>query len=706
MQTLALSLARDASRGGIPWTAILCCLPVWIFSGSSHSAHAVVWRNDLTSAEVEDLAMQGQFAGVGVVRAGGSVASGTAIAPEWILTAKHVVGSGSRASFTLNGVTYNGTSIGHPSTDVALIELDAGQQLPSTVPFVAPNPTHNVVDQLVWKVGWGRAGSIADSQAGQLSSAGVAPRAGTNIVNSRNSGTAGGTNALIFNNSNTNANSTLFEVSTAPGDSGGPLFYQHDHQWFVAGTTFGAVGGVGFVEANVSEAHAWIIQRTGALPASPAPTELFWDGDYSVAGVQQQTGGGRWHLQRPDFEANGQNYTWENDSPMVAVFGTPNTAAAVIQLESDIVVGGIRFADKAASGPFQINSNNGNTIRGFAGGATIEAETFGAIGASIVGQENFAKTGDADLLIRGDNSAFDAEWVVRDGTLIIDNGAALGTGGFTAATKTTVEDGATLRLRGPGVQSDEHMHVYGGGHDSMGAIHATVGDHVLTERIAVRSETTIRVDDGSSLTVGDANGRFYNRAGDSFGLIQEGGGIVVYDNANNIGGLTIVNGVAAGDGGVNGTFRMTLAAELRPGDSAAGTELGSFTVGDAELGADTLLTIDLDPMANQWDRLIVDGTIRIASDLGLNLWSAPTLGQTFLIVENDGTDAIIGTPGSGPIVSSAFDGTDYFFRVSTFGGSGNDLVLTSIVAVPEPGTLGLLAVTTIGLRFRSRRRRG
>ena len=673
--------------------------------GSAGPAHAVVWRNDLTSAELEELALQGQFAGVGVVRAGGRVASGTAIAPGWVLTAKHVVGNGSRVSFTIDGVTYSGTSVGHPTTDVALIELDADQQLPSSVPLVAPNPSHNVVNQLVWKVGWGRAGSIVDSQAGQLSSAGVAPRAGTNIVNSRNSGTAGGTNALIFNNSNTNANSTLFEVSTAPGDSGGPLFYQHNYQWFVAGTTFGAVGGVGFVEANVSEAHSWITQRTGTLPAAPAPTELFWDGDYSMAGVQQQTGGGRWHLQRPDFEASGQNYTWENDSSMVAVFGTPNTTAAVIQLESDVVVGGIRFAEKAARGPFQINSNNGNTIRGFAGGATIDAESFGAIGASIVGQEDITKTGDADLLIRGDNSAFDAEWVVRDGTLIVDNGVALGTGGFTASTKTTVEDGATLRLRGPGVTSNEHMHVYGGGHDSMGAIHATVGDHLLTERIAVRSETTVRVDGGSSLTVGDANGRFYNRAGDSFGLIQEGGGIVVYDNVSNVGGLTIVNGVAAGDGGVNGSFKMTLSSELRPGDSATAAELGSFTVGDADLLADTLLTIDLDPMANQWDRLIVGGTIRIAADLGLNLWSAPTLGQQFVIVDNDGTDAIIGTPGSGPIVTSAFDGTDYFFQVSTFGGSGNDLVLTSIVAVPEPGTLAFLVATVVAARCRIRRRR-
>ena len=62
-------------------------------------------------------------------------------------------------------------------------------------------------------------------------------------------------------------------------------------------------------------------------------------------------------------------------------------------------------------------------------------------------------------------------------------------------------------------------------------------------------------------------------------------------------------------------------------------------MGDTTLSTGSGLVIDLDPVAGERDVLNVNGTVSLnGADLVLDLLSAPTRGEAFDILTNDGSD--------------------------------------------------------------------
>ena len=109
-------------------------------------------------------------------------------------------------------------------------------------------------------------------------------------------------------------------------------------------------------------------------------------------------------------------------------------------------------------------------------------------------------------------------------------------------------------------------------------------------------------------------------------------------------------------------------------------------------------------MGGENDVLNVKGTVALSgADLVLDLLSAPTRGEAFDILTNDGSDPISGEFSEGSQVTSMFDGHAYTFHIdydfNADGGSvGNDIRLT---AVPEPATwllMGLGGLLVLGAR--------
>jgi hypothetical protein len=109
-------------------------------------------------------------------------------------------------------------------------------------------------------------------------------------------------------------------------------------------------------------------------------------------------------------------------------------------------------------------------------------------------------------------------------------------------------------------------------------------------------------------------------------------------------------------------------AQLSPGASGVGV----LTTGDTILSAGSGLVIDLDPTNGENDALNVRGTVALnvrgtvalnCADLVLDLLSAPTRGEAFDILTNDGTDPISGQFSEGSQVTGMFDGQAYSFRI-------------------------------------------
>ncbi|HXH38056.1 MAG TPA: Ig-like domain repeat protein [Thermoanaerobaculia bacterium] len=74
----------------------------------------------------------------------------------------------------------------------------------------------------------------------------------------------------------------------------------------------------------------------------------------------------------------------------------------------------------------------------------------------------------------------------------------------------------------------------------------------------------------------------------------------------------------------------------------------------------------------------VNGTVFLNCSIGPSVNGAPSPGQTFTIIDNDGTDPVVGTFIGAPEGTVFSQINNYAFRISYAGGDGNDVVLTTV----------------------------
>ena len=140
---------------------------------------------------------------------------------------------------------------------------------------------------------------------------------------------------------------------------------------------------------------------------------------------------------------------------------------------------------------------------------------------------------------------------------------------------------------------------------------------------------------------------------------------------------TIVSG-----SGTTGAVTLTSGAQASPGQGFGGA-VGRLTCGGLTMNSGSYLGIQINGAApaTGYDQLKVNGSVTIASGTSLlaTLGFAPTNGQTFVLVDNDGADPVSGTfdnlPEGATLTMNASD-----FQISYVGGTGNDIVLTVTAA--------------------------
>ena len=87
-----------------------------------------------------------------------------------------------------------------------------------------------------------------------------------------------------------------------------------------------------------------------------------------------------------------------------------------------------------------------------------------------------------------------------------------------------------------------------------------------------------------------------------------------------------------------------------------------------------------------YDQLKVNGTVALSNaTLAVSLGYTPTNGTSFMIIDNDGTDPVIGTFSGLPSGALITNGAT-IFRIAYNGGDGNDVTLTTGLATP-PATI-------------------
>ncbi len=312
--------------------------------------------------------------------------------------------------------------------------------------------------------------------------------------------------------------------------------------------------------------------------------------------------------------------------------------------------GGTLQIGTPAASPALFNSpiiNNAALEFSLAGGATIIASVTGtgsltmASGSLVTGGgPSFAYTGATTV---NNGTLLAGSWI-NSGPLTINPTArldVLGDSAFASLTGTGQLNllGGTATFGGDGTST-----VFGGSIGGPGNFTKT-GAGRLTLSGANGSAGTAAVDGGSLLVTGTVAGPVVVNAG----------------------------GILGGTGTVSGPVTTNAGGTLAPGLSP-----GIINTGSLNLGGATAIEIQGTTLGTQYDNINVTGTVTIAGGtLSLSGAYVPVLGDTFLIVSNDGADAVTGTFAGLPEGATVvFNGAT--LRVSYIGGTGNDITLTAV----------------------------
>lgn len=170
-------------------------------------------------------------------------------------------------------------------------------------------------------------------------------------------------------------------------------------------------------------------------------------------------------------------------------------------------------------------------------------------------------------------------------------------------------------------------------------------------------------------------------------------------NADCSAGITYdsqIKGSLGGSGKLGGGVKILDGGIIAPGNSP-----GTLSVGDLEFEEGGIYDFEIAGNdEGQYDQINVTGTVTLGNGkLRTFLLDGftPEQGKSFVIINNDGSDAVNGTfAGLSEGATVEVDGVGYF-TISYTGGDGNDVVLTAIPGVANTGdfkksaNLGFLA---------------
>jgi len=199
----------------------------------------------------------------------------------------------------------------------------------------------------------------------------------------------------------------------------------------------------------------------------------------------------------------------------------------------------------------------------------------------------------------------------------------------------------------------------------------TGGGDLLGLNIVLTTSEKLNIGGTTIITVAGAI------SGSRFGITKSGTGTLILSGANSYTGTTTVSaGVLGGSGTVAGAVKVSSGATLAPG--SAGTAI--LNTGNLTLVSHSTFTVTLNGTAagTDYDQLNVTGTVHLGSAslhiINVNLLST-SVGDKFTIIQNDGSDAVVGT-FAGLAEGATITQGGATFTISYKGGTGNDVVLT------------------------------
>lgn len=308
----------------------------------------------------------------------------------------------------------------------------------------------------------------------------------------------------------------------------------------------------------------------------------------------------------------------------------------------------------------------------------------------------------------GTNSAT-ATLNINGGSLTVNNRIG---GNSTAAQSTSTLNlmGGLLNMQGKDISNINNLMFGGGTLRNLGTLNRALTQTGETSLLDVAANNSV-IQGAYDLTDGDvaiAETRSLNASG---GTTLNGSASLLV-NGSLQGALIVNSGATVRGSGTTQAFTLA-GGTIAPGNSPGILGTGNLTLS----GGNLTLEINGATAGTGYDQINVAGTVSLTANTNFTLafGYVPAVGETFTIINNDAADLIsfsVGAlftynGGSALADDTRFTTPQGFeFEINYNGGSGNDVVLTTIV--PEPGSATVL-LAGIGMlaglqRFRRRQR--
>ncbi|MDF1791192.1 MAG: DUF4347 domain-containing protein, partial [Thalassobaculaceae bacterium] len=328
-----------------------------------------------------------------------------------------------------------------------------------------------------------------------------------------------------------------------------------------------------------------------------------------------------------------------------------------------------------------------NAIAVGASNGTVNVGANVTMSGVVSGTGNLTKSGASTLTLSGTNT-YTGTTTVSGGTLSVSTDSNLGTGSVALSGGSLTVTGATtidndisgtggLTKTGTDTVILSGTNTYSGGTTVNGGTLQVSGGNALADAGSVTVSTGATLDlSGTSETIGSLTGN---------GTVNIGTGTLTLTDAasTNFSGSISGTGTIAGAGTytvasgatLKGTSTFSTAVTISNGGTIApGNSPGKISTGDLTLanGSTASMEINGTTAGTLYDQIAVTGTVTISSaTLSLTFGYTPSLGDSYILIENDGVDAVTGTFDGLAEGASIISGS-YTYQITYTGGTGND----------------------------------